>query len=464
MNNKDLFNAINDIDEKFIADAGKYLTDDADLLHSEAVEIYPGKTRFSPLKLIASIAAAAVFITGVSIAFNHYRGKIFVDPNTGEEVSLGGSTGVSGGNSGTDIGTHALKTTGPLPFEVIGPDDRQLWYEDIIGAVGLDGETLRKEDLTEDNWQSLNCSFAYIAVPYGYNYNTVDNSPAEINSNAGSSLAHDFTRIHDGSSYGYLTVTSAYSTISRLDDESDNSVAVLSKNHIEFSGEIIADVYLVNDGDKYYCVFRNGEASLPIVSYDIYEYLKLGEYTTRLQTLDCKNGFQYAGEMPVLTLDETEVYTVERALSNSNYLKATAIFENISVESTQSLGSNECTYNARMAKVTLSYVDSIATANNLLGETPFSAEKEMQLRAILGAAETVEELQSNADTIKQLTGCDNIKVCRGIANMAGEFGEEIPEGSINAGMDIVLYNGDELIAAYKYLVYDLTNANLTHPN
>ncbi|MDE6731957.1 MAG: hypothetical protein K2J77_03685 [Oscillospiraceae bacterium] len=453
MNNKDLFNAINDIDEKFIEDAGKYLNDDdADLLHSGAVEIYPGETRFSPMKLIASIAAAAVFITGVSIAFNHYRGKIFVDPNTGEEVSLGGSTGVSDGNSGTDIGTHAPKTVGPLPFEVIGPDDRQLWYEDIIGAVGLDGETLRKEDLTEDNWQSLNCDFAYIAVPDGYNYNTVDNSPVEINSKADDSLTHDFMRIHNGGVYGDLTVMSAYSTISRLDDESDNSIAVLSKNHIEFSGEITADVYLVNDNGKYYCVFRNGEAQLPIFGYDIYEYLKLGEYTTDLQTLKCENGFQYVGEMPVLTLDENEIYTCGRALENSNYLKATATFDNISIESSQTLGSNSYTYNASMAKVTLSYVDTDE-------ETPFDEETEMELRAILGSAEDISELKNNAE-VMSLSGCSDIRVYKGI-DPDGNLGEEVYNGKLVSGNRnntsiIVLYSNGKQIAAYDYLVYNLT--------
>ncbi len=482
MNNKDLFNAINDIDEKFIEDAGKYLNDDDDTdpLHSGAVEIYPGETRFSPLKLVASIAAAAVFITGVSIAFNHYRGRIIVDPNTGEEVSIGGDDGSTGvvqnDNSAANIGTHAPQTDAPLPFEVIGPDNRQLWYDDITSVErftpGLkdDDVPLLKEDLTEDNWFSLNCGFAYVAEPLGHNFNNIDSYPIDIGGLT-DDLAHDFKRIQKGDTFMGLTVKEASSTITRLannneydDDGKVTRVTALSHNYVEFEGEITADVYLINDNGTYYCVFRNGESQFPIMDYDIFDFLSTNEYNTPFRKLVTENGFQYAGEMPVLTLDETEVYTVERALSNSNYLKATAIFENISVESTQNLGSNNYTYNARMAKVTLSYVESVVTADNLSGETPFSAENEMQLRAILGSAETVEELQSSADAIKQLTECNNIKVYRGIANMAGEYGEEIPEGSITAGMVIALYNGDELIAAYKYLVYDLTNANLTHSN
>lgn len=459
MNNKDLFNAINDIDEKFIADAGKYLTEDVDdPLHSGAVEIYPGQTRFSPLKLVASIAAAAVFITGVSIAFNHYSGKIFVDPNTGETESLGGNTGVPVENSGANIGTPAPKTTGPLPFEVIGPDGDQLWYEDIIGAVDLNGETLRKEEITEDNWQSINCNFAYFAEPHGYNYNNIDNTPADMYLGAGDSLAHDFKRVYDGNFYGALTVTSAYSTISRLDDENGSSTAALSENHIEFSGEITVDVYLVNDGDNYYCVFRNNEIALPILDYEIFNYLSTNDYTTPLRTLVTENGFQYAGEMPALTLDETEVYTVDRALSNSNYLKATATFENISVDCTQSLGSNEFNYNARMAKVTLSYVDTDE-------KTPFTEETEMKLRAMLGSAEEISEVINNKELLN-LTGATEIRVFER-TEQNGVLGEEVYDGKLvsgNRGHIIVLYSNGEEIAAYDYLVYSLTNADLTHSN
>lgn len=477
MNNKDLFNAINDIDEKFIADAGKYLNDEDsdDPLHPEAVEIFPGETRFSPIKLVSSLVAAAVLIMGITLTVKHFRGKINVDPNTGEGVSLGTASGAQG-NSGTDIGTHAITRTGPLPFEVFGPDNRQLWYENITSVEGFvpgygSAMPVVKEELTEDNWLSLTCEdFAYIAVPFGNNFNNVDNSPADLNVE-GISTEHEFKRIYAGSTFGDLIVTKASSTISRLADisaETDggnaSKAAELSYNYIEFSGSITADVYLINDNNgHFYCVFRNGEAQLPLVCYNIYEHLTRGVYETDLKNESFNNGFQYAGEMPVLTLDEDDIYICERAMANSNYVKATATFDNISIECSQTLGSSEVIYNASLAKVTVGYVESVTTDQNLFGETPFDEKTEMQLRAILGSTRDISKLKSNEE-IKSLTGCTDIRVFKNI-DINGNYGEELYEGELSSGTKgvnmnaIVIYKNEEPVAAYEYFGYDLSRAD-----
>lgn len=443
MNNKDLFNAINDIDEKFIADAGKYLTND-DLLHSDAIEIYPGKTRFSPLKLIASIAAAAVFITGISIAVNHYRGMINVDPNNAASDKGNGETEPT-----PDLATHAVKTTGLLPFKLIGPDGQQIYYQDIT-EVGGD---ITLEELNENNFTSVTCNFAYYALPDGCNYNSVDNPEMDFDAE-NTVMTRSFRRIYKGGNFGDLTVSNAYSI---LQHDKATSTNFLNKNVIEFSGSTTAEGYLVNTQYDYYFVFKNGADNLPITNYIVPEFMDTGVYKSELSRLNCDNGFRYLGDQLALKLDESEVYLVDRAMSNSNYIKATVTFDNITIISEQDWTSNIITCIAKIEKATVRYVDSIVTADNLFGETPFSAENEMALRAILGAAETVEDLQSSADAIKELTGYDNIKVYRGIANMAGEYGEEIPEGEITAGMDIELCNDEgEHVAAYKVFVYDLT--------
>lgn len=468
MNNKDLFNAINDIDEKFIEDAGKYLIDDEadDPLHSGAVEVYPGQTHFSPLKLVASIAAAAVFITGVSIAFNHYRGRISVDPNTGEAASLGGNDnpGIGDDNSAANIGTHAPQTNTPLPFEVIGPDNRQLWYDDITIAEGFttDADTqdypLSKQDLTEDNWLSLYLGFAYVAVADGYNYNTIDNSPADVNS-ADNTLSYSFKRIQKGDTYLGLIVKEASSTISRLanpdeydeDDRNDNvtRVTAMTYNYVELEGSITEDVYFINDGGKYYCVFRYGTILLPIMDYSVYDFLSTGEYTTKARTSVFGNGFEYAGEMPVLELDESEKVLVERALENADYIKATATFDNISIECTQALGSCEYSYNASLAKVFLSYVDTDE-------KTPFDEETEMQLRAILGCTNNVEDIIDNEELLN-LTGATEIRVFNR-RDENGNIGDRTYSGELVWGDTIAFYKGDDFLADYVYLVYDLSRA------
>lgn len=465
MNNKDLFNAINDIDEKFIEDAGKYLSydDSDDPLRSEAVEIFPGETRFSPIKLVASIAAAAVLITGVTIAVKHYRGKINIDANTGETASVGtaGVQGNSETNSGTDIGTHAVTAHGPLPFEVIGPNNRQLWYEDItsverfVTGSELPDEPLLKEDLTEDNWFSLTSGFAYIAVPFGNNYNTIDNTPADINIKAGDLLAHEFKRVSPGNTFGELTVKKASSTITRLadnDNETDDGkvarVAALSNNYVEFEGSITADVYLINDGGTYYFVFRNGETQLPLIGYNIYDSLMFDEYRTEIFQINFTN-VQYAGELPEMKLDENEKAGIEPYLGNANYLKAQITLENIKIEATQNLGSNVNEYSADISKIVFNYVDPVVSKNNLFGETTFTAENEMKIRAILGSADDISELKNNVE-VMNLTDCKDIRVYRGNANMAGEFGEEISEGSLTPGMVIAFFNSEgERVAEYK---------------
>lgn len=454
MNNNDLFNAINDIDEKFIEDAGKYLNDDEadDPLRSRDIEIYPGQTRFSPLKLIASIAAAAVFITGVTIAVNHYRGKMSIAPNAASDNPEISET-VEPTSNPDNLGTHANTTAvGPLPFKLIGPDGMQICYEDITevgGGIPVDG-------LSEDNWETITCNFAYFALPSTCNYNSVDQPEIDYNNDADVMMTRSFRRIYEGGTYIDLTATDAYSVLKRKtfeDPETGEPVEVtyLWKNYIGFSGTTTAEGYLVNDGRSFYFVFQNGADNLPITNYSVPEFMNNGEYKSKLSKLDCEHGFRYLGDQVALKLDESEVYLVEQALSNSNYIKATVTFDNIFIESEQDLGSNIFTCNASIAKASLSYVEPVVTDNNLFGETPFSVETEMQLRAILGAAETVEDLQSSMDVIVKLTGCDNLKVYIGMGNAAGEFGEEIPGDSITAGMVIELRDSEgERIAAYKY--------------
>lgn len=468
MNNKDLFNAINDIDEKFIEDAGKYLSDDDsdDPSHSEAIEIFPGETRFSPIKLVASLVAAAVLITGVTVAVRHHRRSLSISPNTVDAASGGNATGttIGQGNGETDsaaVSTHVITTAGPLPFEIIGPDDRQLWYEDITDiekfVAGVRTyEPLLKEDLTEDNWLNVTCgNFAYIAVPNGNNFNTVDNSPADMNIKNGNSLEHEFRRVYAGSTFGGLTVTKASSTFTRLanrDEETEDGkvkrVTALSHNYVEFDGSITADVYLVNDDGDYYCVFRNGENKLPLIGYDIYNFLTLGEHTTEINTINFNDSFQYAGELPALTLDEKEKESIEPYLCNANYLKAQVILENIKVEGNQHLGSNSYTYTADLPKIVFSFVETVVTDSHPFGETPFTGETEMKLRAILGSAGDIPAMKNDVEALK-ITDCTDIRVFRDM-DKNGDFVDEILEGNLASGNIIALYTDDIIIAAYVY--------------
>lgn len=451
MNNKDLFNAINDIDEKFIEDAAKYLNDDDgdDPLHPKGVEIFPGEARFPVIRLVASIAAAAVFITGVTFAVKHYRDKLGVSPNAASETE-----------QNPDLGTHPVKTeVGPLPFELIGPDDKQLWYEDITGFNTKESiavtDTANVIELSEDNWSTITCNFAYFALPSGNNYNSVENSDVDDLGKPGFIMAHDFRRMYVGNTYGDgLTVTKAYSKLKRdtyYDKQTNlpHEVSYLSESYIEFDGAITAEVYLVNAGDNNYCcIFRNGADYFPIVEYNVSHFLETGEYASGISTLN-RNGFKYSGEMPVMWLAEDEEALVKPYLSNANYLKAAVVFTNVTLVCTQQIEGASFDINADISKIVLNYVEPVVTDDNLSGETPFTGDTELRIREMLGCAKDISELKNNAE-VMNLTNTKDIRVYRGIANMAGEFGEEILEGSIAPGMVIVLCGSDgEQIAAYK---------------
>lgn len=450
MNNKDLFNAINDIDEKFIEDAGKYLNDDVDdPLHSGAVEIYPGKTRFSPLKLIASIAAAAVFITGITIAVNHYRGRMGIAPNAASEDTAISETVEP--ESNPDIGTHAITTNvGPLPFELIGPDGNQICYEDIA-EIGGD---VPVEELSEDNWETITCNFAYFALPSAVNYNSVD-QPEIVFENANMMMTRSFRRIYEGGTYIDLTATKAYSVLKREtfeDPETGEPVAVtyLWKNYIEFSGSTTVNAYFVNDNGEYYCVFRDGVDNLPIICYNVDDFIKTGEYRSGLYVRNFLNGsFKYAGDQLVLTLDEDEKAKIEPYLANSDYIKATVTFDNIKIECTQDRVSGGFDYNASIAKASLSYVENVITDEFQLGEKAFSTETERKLRAILGSADDIAALKSNEE-ILNLTGATDIKVFEGPLYKDGSFGAERTDGFLESQNIIALYKSDEPLVAYEY--------------
>lgn len=53
----------------------------------------------------------------------------------------------------------------PLPFVLYGADHVQICYEDICRIVDKDGSDMAIEDLTADNWNTIICSFAFLAMP-----------------------------------------------------------------------------------------------------------------------------------------------------------------------------------------------------------------------------------------------------------------------------------------------------------
>ena len=455
MNNKDLFNAINDIDEKFIEDAGKYLNDDEcdDPSQLDSVEIFPGETRFSPIKIIAPIAAAAVLVVGAAAAIKANR-NVSIAPNT---IGAGSAEGTAGEASGglydgfitdTDLansvtGLSDIGVGDSLPFEVYGPDGRLIKSYDVTEFQTKDGS----EVLTAENWKTITCGdFAYVAAPKGNNFNTIDNDPLEITALMNDTISHRFYRISKGDMFGDLIAAEVSSTFERVqetahfekNDDQSADIGVLSRNYVRFDGSITADVYIVKDNDRVLYVFRNGENQIPLLSYSIKDYVLDNEYFTVLHTYSGSEGFGYAGELPVPIFDGEETAGLEPYLENNSYLRATVVLSDIEIEGS---ATGSYSFRCETEKCMFRYFEAVRKLT----------DNETAICDILYGSEDITKLKELAGEVNKLSPCDEIKVFTGnIISEDGTYGDERSGGSLVPGNVIALYNGGELIGSYKY--------------
>lgn len=343
MNKKDLFNAIDNIDEKFISDAGKYLKNVDPFQDEEPEELEPQKRPFSPIRLIAPIAASLTVIAGIAIGLkmvNFGIDKAPIDNNVNAAPDTSSSSGTdtildsavtpsaSGkptDNKETSDGLSVTETTPSateeLPFKLYGPDMVPLTYGDVSSVEGAKGyENVGLDRLTAENWSTIACmDFAYIADPLGENYNSyfLDDTDMRVgeeklseNIKEGSAVR----RIYKGDKFNDLVVTNATCCFCNTwkngtADKTSDDLAIpqmFNQSYVSFDGELVTNGYIVKIGEVvkdgiipvYRFFFDKGEIGLPLMNYAANQN---GGFDRQAET-ESFDSFSYIGELPCVNI------------------------------------------------------------------------------------------------------------------------------------------------------------------
>lgn len=357
MNKKDLFNAIDNIDEKFINDAGKYLKSVSALQDEEPEELEAQKRRFSPLRMIMPIAASLAVIVGVTVAVKTMNSGIEKKPTTTTEDSFDaddpyrpGMFNASASGTAASVSVDAVYPvtetvtalpSGELPFELYGPDYLPLSYDDITSVEFIKGaEDADATQLNAKNWTTINCrNFAYVARPLGIafiNYkNTFDEEYAESYLSGDS----DSIRLYAGEKYGDLVVKSAsaeFKNVWRSNANDTDNVQynanlipqMLNSSYVSFEGQITVNGYIVkSSGDTpiYMFYIGNDERGLPTMSFS-----GNGDRGfSRTPITESLNGIKYYGELPSVRISSEYEATLGAYFVDANVLPAVVTLSNI---------------------------------------------------------------------------------------------------------------------------------------
>ena len=342
MKNKDLFEAIDNIDEKFVNDAGKYL---GGYLDTDPVEVRPASKKTSPVKIAAPIAAALAVVCGIALVAKTQRpttyspGAAIDGEDTSSDIVDGDETSTptdtDSENTSSDSG-DTDETSTPTESDNSGYDPHEWEYlydvDEKYLPVGFDGIKLTNADghhyLEGDSpeeyvYGGFDPNFVYYAEPKGANYNSADNPEAFVEGFVSDNSA-TFQRIAKGDKYGDLTVGSwSYTTFARDAENSPNEAPIYyhSSSHLSLDGSLILDnAYIVKSEGVYFCVLRNGATPLPIISAITRDDGSYGvlRYEGNIE------GLEYKTEIPPfpLILNPGQEKVLDEYFSENSYLKA----------------------------------------------------------------------------------------------------------------------------------------------
>lgn len=446
MNNEELFNAIDDINEKYITDAGKYLRSNGVFQNDETIEFAPKERKRFPMKIAAPVAAAAVLAVGITIALKTTN-------RSNEKPYLGNDSAnayISDGNTVTDPDDDRNKApTGVLPFSLFGPDMENIKYEEISGVA----HNITLQQLSTANWIAISCDgFAYIAKPNGENHNSAVNAELfPISDNEEKFFETKFSRIYVGEKYGGLTVKNASCEFRRtptngitneqLDKGSFETSRLFQYSYVEFSGETDLTGYIVRDnaGD-YWFVPGEGETRLPLMSF-----APSGEKSFNAIKAEIGIGeFDYFGELPRLPVSDK----LKPALD--------AFFEDTSVQRAD----------VRLSDISICY-DAQETENFrviaditdvlLLNWSDEPNNGSAEAADIINSAETVGELYlKTADITKLNKVFDHFKVYFDFKTANGINTVQITDESQNlvAGMRVCIFDRENKLRCTCYYRQD----------
>lgn len=330
MTEKDLFNAINEIETKYITDAWRNT-------EAEPLVIESGKT--SKLKIFgvaaAFAAAAAAICLVVHIRVNYPN----VTPPDSSSLSV---------HSPGDV----------LPADIHGPDGVRITYGDVTKVSGEDRQIFAADEITEDNWQEIVCGgFTYLAMPLnGENYNSVDNP--SLFDGTGLLFRLDtmsYKRWNVCDTFHGLTVKSASTTFQY--HYKGDPVFTPNECSVEFDGTATVDGYIMYDDDgNLICVPKYGESFLPII-YPC-EELKWGHK-------DKIGDFELNTAQTVFYLDNDNDLDVFHWLGIDDYADVTLTVSNVRMYSVSSMKVPNYT------RAVIDKIEEYIPGEKLTGDLPF---------------------------------------------------------------------------------------------
>ena len=319
MTEKDLFNAINDIDEKQITNAWNNTAFD-----NEPIVIRSSGRGVSKAAVFGTVAAFAGLISAACLA-------VFIRVNTPPRNNVIDDPDSSASRSGT---ASNLMSGNELPFDLFGPDYVQIKYSDITGAHTSDGTIVKAADFDPDDWSDIICGdFTYLAQATANNFNSID-SPEKFDGDEDALLgfdfgssAHTYKRYNTGDKFGGLTVKSAYTMFKNI---SGTTPSKLGESYVRFDGTAVVDAYIIREenGTFLKCVPMNREFALPVMSMKAQARNEF--YTTRYSGSYSYGEFKYSTHYPnSFTLVNGDDFNTDRFFNGKNYAAVTLTLSDI---------------------------------------------------------------------------------------------------------------------------------------
>lgn len=276
MTEKDLFNAINDIDMKHIVNAWKNT-------ENEPLAIESGKA--SKLKIFgiaaafAAAAAAVCLVVYIRVNFPDSRTLIRHSPN--------------------DI----------LPSDIHGPDGVRITYGDVTDVTDEYGKDFAADDITENNWQKITCDgFTYLSMPLnGENYNNIDDPSMFDGTSTVLRLDElSYTRWNVGDTFHGLTVKSASTSFQY--HYKGTPTFTPKECSVEFDGTIPVDGYIMyDDNGELVCVPKSGGSFLPVIyPCEDLKFGNKGQY----------GDFKFDVVLPVFYLENDRAFDIDSILGD----------------------------------------------------------------------------------------------------------------------------------------------------
>lgn len=330
MKTDDLFNAINDIDTKYVTDAWNDTEPETDTM-----VIYESESKPSKAKIFGVVAAFAALISAACLALYIRVNELPNSNITPPDSAVGSAPSSTSSSVSTVIDPQLAERD--MPIKLYGPDLVQIKYGDVLGVTLPGGKTVAADNFDPDNWESIICDgFTYLAPPRGHNCTNVQFPDLNwddlaIGSDETYAAGKNYRRFNVGDKFGDLTVKSAM-TIFHKNSEAEGK---LWECFVEFEGKVTINAYIVRESGANYinnslrCVPMWNECALPVMSvqadgagYASKEYT--GEYLS--------GAFKYRSEYPNFYLYNDNGIWLTKFFGDKNYAAVTMKISDIRME------------------------------------------------------------------------------------------------------------------------------------